>query len=133
MGARIKVSLMKCGTCGKPYSNPLTHTCVSRIGQRKQRTRVKPRVVHDCSKCGKPMGNPLTHVCKTRTDFKARLRAEKKRAAKEKRARSRKAQPKAEGKHDYRSCQDAACERRMCQVYREGFEAGIENCPLEHK
>ena len=25
---RVKVSLIKCGTCGKSYSNPLTHVCM---------------------------------------------------------------------------------------------------------
>lgn len=28
---KIKVQLIKCGTCGKSYNNPLTHTCVIRL------------------------------------------------------------------------------------------------------
>lgn len=27
MGIDIKVSLVKCGTCGKRYNNPFTHVC----------------------------------------------------------------------------------------------------------
>jgi hypothetical protein len=131
MGTRIKVSLAKCGTCGKRYSNPLTHVCVTRIGQRQQRTKIRPRVSKDCSRCGKPVGNPLTHVCKTRTDFKSRLAAQKRSKAKRRGRASKQGRP-AQQQHDYRSCRDEACERQRCQVYREGFEAGVENCPREH-
>jgi hypothetical protein len=140
MGWRMKVSLAKCGRCGKPYSNPVTHVCVTRIGQRQRRTQIRPRVARDCPKCGNPAGNPLTHVCRTRTDFRSRLRAEKKRQAAEKRARARKgaAAKRAQSrpqqpKHDYRACQDEACERRSCAVFREGFESGVANCPRSHE
>lgn len=115
MGLRIGVSLMKCGQCGKRYSNPLTHVCYNPRGHG-PRLQVKPRIAYDCPKCSRPVTNPLTHVCSVRTDFRKRL-AEQKRQAKKRPA------PKAE-QHDYHSCRDQNCQRRMCTAYREGFEDG---------
>jgi hypothetical protein len=139
VGRRIKVSLAKCGRCGKPYTNPLTHVCVTRIGRRPAKTRIRPRVTRDCPKCKRPVTNPLTHVCKVRTDFRKRLAAEKKRKAAAKRAKARKAaaakrarsRPAAQ-KHDYRACRDVECTRSACVAFKEGFEFGVESCPLPH-
>ena len=36
------ISLIKCGTCGKAYNNPLNHTCVVRLDY-KRRAKVKPK------------------------------------------------------------------------------------------
>ena len=127
MGLRMAASLMKCGQCGKRYSNPLTHVCYNPRG-RGPRLQVKPRITVDCPSCRKPVTNPLTHVCKIRTDFKKRLAEQKKqqRAAKRAKARAEAA------KHDYHSCRDPGCERRMCLAYREGYDDGVADCPLEH-
>lgn len=35
---KVRVQLAKCGRCGKPYSNPLSHTCkigFNKTGQRR--------------------------------------------------------------------------------------------------
>lgn len=127
MGLRIAVSLMKCGQCGKRYSSPLTHVCYNPRGHG-PRLAVKPRVTVDCPACGKPVTNPLTHVCKVRTDFRKRLAEQKKqqRAAKRAKARAEAA------KHDYHSCGDPDCQRRLCVAYREGHEDGMADCPLPH-
>lgn len=122
MGFRIAVSLVKCGRCGKRYSNPVTHECVT-TGRRRGRTRIRPRVSYDCPKCKKPVTNPLTHVCVTRTDFRQRLAEQRKREKRERRAKGR----AAAQQHDYHSCSDQDCQRRTCVAYREGFEAGIES------
>lgn len=135
MGLRIKVSLIKCGTCGKRYSNPRTHRCVTRIGRRVRPTSLRPRITVECPKCHKPGG--LTHVCKTRTDFRRKLAASKKQAAADKRAqaaslakvkRSRQSGP-AKPRHDYRSCRDTDCARVACVAYRDG----LADCPLAHR
>jgi hypothetical protein len=121
VGLRMNLSLVKCGKCGRRYSNPLTHVCVN--PRRRGRTRVKPRLTYDCPRCGKPVTNPLTHVCRTRTDFRKRLRDQKR-----KRPAARPAAPQ----HDYHSCRDPDCQRRACTAYREGFADGIDNCPGPH-
>jgi hypothetical protein len=125
MSLRMNVSLVKCGTCGKRYSNPLTHTCVTTRARRRP-SQIAPRLTYDCPRCGKPATNPLTHVCKTRSDFRRRLADQKRRQAREKRARRSK-RP-ARPQHDYHSCTDPDCQRRACQAYREG----IADCPREH-
>jgi len=116
VGLRIAASLMKCGACGKRYSNPLTHVCYNPRG-RGPRLQVKPRIAYDCPGCGKPVTNPLAHVCKVRTDFRKRL-------AEQKRRQKKKGAPKpAAPQHDYH-CTDPDCRRRMCLAYREGLEDG---------
>lgn len=123
---RIAASLMKCGQCGKRYSNPLTHVCYNPRG-RGPRLQVKPRITIDCPRCKKPVTNPLTHVCKIPSDFRKRLAGQRKQLAREKRKQARAAAPQ----HDYRSCRDESCRRRMCIAYREGFEDGRTDA-LEH-
>lgn len=127
MGLRIAASLMKCGQCGKRYSNPLTHVCYNPRGHG-PRLQVKPRVSVDCPRCGKPVTNPLAHVCTVRTDFRKRLADQRKQQA---RARRKKARATA-AEHDYHACRDPDCHRRTCLAYREGFADGEANCPLDH-
>jgi hypothetical protein len=127
MGLRIAASLMKCGQCGKRYSNPLTHVCYNPRGSG-PRLQVKPRVTVDCPRCKKPVTNPLTHVCSVRTDFRKRAAEQKKKQAAERRRKARAEKPQ----HDYHSCTDGDCQRRACAAYREGFADGVANCPLEH-
>ena len=118
MGLRIAASLMRCGQCGKRYSNPLTHVCYNPRG-RGPRLQVRPRVTADCPRCGRPVANPLTHVCSVRSDFRKRLAEQKKQARKKAKAEA--------PKHDYHSCADPDCRRRMCAAYREGFEDGASS------
>jgi hypothetical protein len=122
VGLRIAASLLKCGQCGKRYSNPLTHVCHNPRG-RGPRLQIRPRVAADCPRCKKPVANPLTHVCSVRTDFRRRLAEDKKRRAAERRRKARAARPQ----HDYHSCKDENCQRRTCAAYREGFEDGAQS------
>jgi hypothetical protein len=136
---KLNVSLIKCGRCGKRYSNPLTHVCVTRMDRKPsaRKTKVGPKLVVKCS-CGAPLGNPLTHRCVTRTDFK-------KRAAEKPAPR-----PKPSGNaHEYAACEDDDCPRFQCRVYKEGrsdgrtegwtagyaigFPEGMAACPLPHQ
>ena len=117
-GARIKLSiaLVKCGRCGKKYSNPVTHVCVTRMDrpQSRRKTKVKPALGLSCGKCGKPLGNPLTHVCREKTDFKRR------------KAASAKVKPQARTGtgHEYTACDDDDCSKFPCRVYKEGLADG---------
>lgn len=135
MSARIRVSLIRCGRCGKRYSNPLTHVCITRIGRRPGKTRIGARVTRDCPKCGRPVTNLVTHVCKVRTDFRRKAAAARKSRAQDRRRQAasiaRMKRARAGGskpKHDYRSCNDQDCARVSCVAYRDG----IADCPLEH-
>lgn len=117
---KLSVSLIKCGRCGKRYSNPLTHVCVVRMDSKRRpaATKASPKLKVTCSRCGKPLGNPLTHTCHVKTDFKAR----KARFEKQQKARSR---PAPSGsKHDYRECADPDCHVYICRIYKEGRADG---------
>ena len=76
---KLRVGLIRCGSCGQRYSNPLNHVC---SGRRRGRTRVRPtlNLVTRCPSCGKE-GNPLTHTCSNRGDFGQRQRAAKRKTA----------------------------------------------------
>lgn len=127
MGLRIAVALMKCGRCGKRYSNPLTHVCYNPRGKG-PRLQVMPRVTVTCPRCGKPVTNPLAHVCRIRSDFRKRAAEHRRQVARARRAKARAAAPR----HDYHSCADGDCQRRTCAAYREGLADGEANCPLDH-
>ena len=115
---RLRVALIKCGTCGKRYSNPLAHVCVT-SRSRSGRTRLAPKasIAIKCQRCGKDYANPLTHVCKVPSDFRKRKREHARQQAAEKRRAQR-------DQHDYATCDDEHCERFPCRVYREGYEQG---------
>jgi len=153
MGAKLGGGLIRCGRCGKRYTNPFGHTCVRRMDSRRKvrRTRLAPKFQLRCSACGKPRG--LRHTCVTRTDFRARkrraaqrrkteARQAKRRAAADRRreaakrrkaataarrkaakAKARTARPRAPG-HDPHTCSDPDCQRYGCLRYREGYEDG---------
>lgn len=155
---KVRVTLITCGTCGRPRG--LRHVCrTSALSTRKKRrTAIRPRLAVTCGRCGKPRG--VSHTCVTRTDFaKRRRQAEaqrKKRAAAEKRrakraaaaqrkkeaaarrraaAKARKAAAKTAPRrprspaHDYLTCTDPECTRYGCEAYRRG----TEDCPLPHQ
>lgn len=119
----LRASLIKCGGCGKRYSNPLAHTCVPRAGRKRRRTRLTVKVAPSmrCGSCGKQVASLFTHTCKKKSDFKARKKAAVRLAAAERRDANR---------HDYAGCEDPFCGRYPCTVYREGFEAG-QSVPAE--
>ena len=148
-GARINLSiaLVKCGRCGKKYSNPLTHVCATQFGRRPGRTKAGPHVSIKCGNCGNPLGNPLTHVCRTATDFRERKKAAEK---------PKKPQARTGTAHEYTTCDDDDCSKYPCRVYKEGkadgevegyqfgyaegnangyaagFDAGLASCPGPH-
>jgi hypothetical protein len=117
--ARLSVALIKCGTCGKRYSNPITHVCITRLDRKTppKRSKVKPKIGVTCGSCGQPLGNPLTHRCVTRTDFKRRKAAAGKPPPK----------PASTGNaHEYTACKDRDCSRFPCRVYKEGRGDGYD-------
>lgn len=130
---KLGLTLIRCGTCGKRYSNPLGHVCVTRMDRRRRRGRARLRLQGTvrCGTCGRRVSNPLAHVCRKRSDYRKQLAAERKRRAAERRraaaARRRAARP-ARPKHDYRVCQDVDCPRVACQAFRDGIVA----CPKPH-
>jgi hypothetical protein len=87
----MKATLFRCGTCGKRYTNPAAHTCVTRMGRKRprRRTRVKPQVSRTCGTCGKPYASPLTHTCTVKTDFRQRKAAQARQVKREKAAKAR--------------------------------------------
>lgn len=138
MKLKIKGALFRCGRCGRAYSNPFGHTCVSRIGRRAGKTRFALSVAVACPKCHRPLGNPATHVCTVKTDFRKRAVQARKDAA----AAKRQARPEHPR---FSACRDAECKRAGCVAYKEGredgfqdgydegFPDGIAACPRDHK
>jgi len=88
----VKATLFRCGTCGKRYTNPATHTCVTRIDRKRphRRTRVTPQASITCGTCGQPYANPLTHVCTVTTDYRQQQAAAARQQKQAKAAKARK-------------------------------------------
>ena len=117
---KLNVSLIKCGRCGKRYSNPLTHICVVRMDRKTApgSTKAKPRLTVRCGRCGAALGNPLTHRCVTHTDFRQLKRAADK-------AAKRHPKPATTGNaHEPAACNDDDCPRYGCKMYKEGYGNG---------
>jgi len=115
---KVKGGLVRCGRCGRRYTNPFSHVCA---GRGNGRTRVKPKFSASvkCPRCGRPYANPLTHVCPGKSgDFRRRKKVAEKRA----KAAARGARPK----HSHRTCRDPDCQRVACVAYREGVEDGMD-------
>jgi hypothetical protein len=112
-----RATSVKCGTCGKRYTNPITHVCTVKTDFRQRRAAGQRRQKREAAKARR----------KAAAD-------RRKAAAADRRSKSRAAPaPRpAQQKHDYRRCQDSDCTRHACVAFREGFETGVENCPLTH-
>ncbi len=117
MKLRVSGGLVRCGRCGRRYTNPFSHVCAGR-GRSKTRLTPKASASVKCPSCGQLYANPLTHVCPSRRgDFKGRQAAD----AKRKKAAARKARPQ----HNYRTCRDEDCQRVACEAYAEGYADGM--------
>jgi hypothetical protein len=115
----VSGGLIRCGRCGKTYTNPFTHVCVGRIGAKpKGKTRLAPKVkvTAKCGSCGKPVTNPLTHTCTVKTDFKKRKKA----------AGAKPKHPEPEVCEDGPDCQVYGC-RMFWRGYELGRGAGFED------
>lgn len=106
------VTSVKCGTCGKRYTNPLTHTCTVKTDFRKRKAAAGRQAKRERAKARR----------KAAAD-----RRKAAAAARRQKARSTPA-PKRAPQHDYRTCDDGDCRRAACAAFKEGIEA----CPLEH-
>lgn len=107
---QLKGGLIRCGRCGKHYT--ITHTCVTRIGQRQRKTKLAPKAkvtLGKCGTCGKQVSNPFTHVCTVDSDF-----AKRKKAA------------AAKPKHpDPEVCDDGPdCTAYPCRMFWRGYGLG---------
>jgi len=130
VGISLKGGMVRCGRCGRRYSNPFSHLCA---GRGRSRTRVRPKFSASvkCPRCGKQYANALTHVCGSKPgDFKRRAASAEKRRKAEAAAR-RKAEAAARRKarraqqHDYGTCRDRDCERAACEAYKSGYDNGF--------
>jgi hypothetical protein len=121
LAPKVRVSLLRCGTCGKPFTPFKAHVC---NGRRSGRTRVRPSlsITSTCPSCGRPRGNPFTHTCATGGDFAARKRAaERQAAAARKAARAKEARERKRAREAER--RQAAAERRRQAAARKRAKA----------
>ena len=108
-----RAASVKCGTCGKRYTNPLTHVCAVKTDFRQRRAADQRRQKREAAKARKKA---------------AAARRKAAAAARRSKSRSGSASRPAQQKHDYRRCQDGDCTRHACIAFKEGIEA----CPLPH-
>lgn len=115
-----------CGTCGKRYANPLTHTCTVKTDFKKRAAADKRRQAAEARRQRK-----RETAARRREAAKARRKAaadRRRAAAAARRKTPAKRTGPAKPAHDYRTCRDPECRRHACVAYREG----MADCPLEH-
>jgi hypothetical protein len=125
-----------CQRCRQPRTG-LFHTCRTNSNRsaKVKFTASWPK----CSTCGKD-ARPLHKCGSAKGDFGKRKRAAQK-SSKTTRPTSSRRSTTGKPQHLYQSCRDRDCQRPACVAYREGlrlgysegYQAGIENCPREHK
>jgi hypothetical protein len=127
----------RCGTCGKRYTNPLTHTCTVKTDFRKRQRAAErqkaaaARRAKAAEKRQRERERKAATRARQREKAKARRKAaadRRKAAAAQRRQKARPAPKQRAPQHDYRSCNDEDCRRAACAAFKEGIEA----CPLEH-
>lgn len=101
---------VKCGTCGKRYANPLTHTCVVETDFAKRKRAAERQAKAEAARLRKQ-------------EAADRRRAAA--AARRAKAASSRAAPARRPAHDYRTCRDNDCARHACAAYKAGYEDGI--------
>ncbi len=111
---KLQVSLLTCGSCGKPRGLGV-HACA---GSRGKRDRLRLRAAFTCGKCGKTARNPFTHTCTVRSDWaKRRRRQERHRKAAVQRQRRRERTEAARERRRKRAA-DAAARRKSAAARR---------------
>ena len=99
-----RVMLVSCGSCGKPYVNPLSHVCPGRpAGDFKRRKTAAAR---------RERKRKAEQLRRQRREETARRRAQ--------------GGPQRSTGHRYDTCRDPDCRRALCRAYREGVERGFE-------
>lgn len=98
-----RVMLVSCPDCGKPYANPLTHTCASRPGDFKRRKAAAER---------RERKRKADQLRERRREEQARRRAQ--------------GGPVPSQRHMPQTCRDQDCRRTACVAYRQGYEDGRE-------
>ena len=109
-----KVSV-KCGTCGKRYTNPLTHVCTVRTDFRRRKAAAERAAKRDAARKRR----------KAAADRRKAAAAERRKAPRARQAPAGKRKPPSQ-QHEYQTCRDGDCRRLACAAFTEGFMLGDE-------
>ena len=115
---------LRCGTCGKRYANPLTHTCSSPRGDFKARRR-RAATVERRRKRKAAAERRKARRKQAAADRRARERARK---AAAKKARSPRPRARSGDAHEPGTCGNRDCPKYGCKAYW----AGMDDCPGGH-
>lgn len=123
---------VKCPTCGKRYSNPLTHTCTVKTDFRKRKAAETRRQATEARRRKAAEKRAAARVRKKAAADRRRAAT----AARRAKSRRKPAPRQRPQQHDYRTCRDDECRRHACVAFKEGYEAGFPDgqaaCPLPH-
>jgi len=107
---------VKCGTCGKRYANPLTHTCAPKSDFRQRKAAAERARKREAARERK----------KAAADRRKQAAAERRKKARAQRSAPRR-RPPARPAHDYRTCRDGDCRVHACVAYKAGYEDGLSD------
>lgn len=114
---------VKCRTCGRRYTNPLTHTCTVRTDFKRRKAAAERAARRERERQRKRAAAAQKRERakarrKAAADRRKAAAADRRRKAREKRSAPRSA---ARPQHDFRTCQDDECRRYACVGYKAGY------------
>ncbi len=143
--ATIKLTpvLGTCSRCGKPYGNPLTHTCRPKSDFRGRRAafgrKARARARAEARAAERAKQQAKITAVRERERERSRARAARLKARYEARLAAARAKAKEPHKspepkparprrppHEYQSCADNDCMRPVCVAYKEGYRDGYQ-------
>ncbi len=145
--ATIKLTpvLGTCSRCGKPYGNPLTHTCRQKTDFRSRRAafgrKARARVAAAARKAEREKQRAKITAVRERERERSRAQAARLKARYEARLAAAKAKAKEPHKspeqpkparlrrppHEYQACADNDCMRPVCVAFKEGYKEGYRD------
>ena len=123
--ARRRIELatsVRCGTCGRRYTNPLAHACTVRTDFKRRKAAAERAAKRERERQRKRAAaarkrERARERRKAAADRRKAAAAERRRKAREKRSAPRPSRPP----HDFRTCQDDECRRYACVGYKAGY------------
>jgi hypothetical protein len=125
---KIRASLVRCGTCGKPKRLGERHVCVTRLDKKPRtgKTTVQPKLrlsYGKCPTCQKEITS-WPHTCTVKTDFRKRKAEQAKQEKAERAAAARKQRRRHDDHPPASECPDEDCPRYPCVQARIAWARG---------
>jgi hypothetical protein len=137
---KLAPALAACSRCGKPYGNPLTHTCRpksdfrSRKAAFSRKTQAAARKATRDAERSKQRAKitaardrerqrSAARIARLKASYETRLATAKAKAGTQAKSPPKSTRPRRPP-HEYQACADNECQRPMCVAFKTGYKLG---------